>query len=71
MKSERTYHAEYSNTDGQMWIRAGEFESEKDARNALKKLRKAGNITRVVAISPGHVLGTVTQLVERGDAEIL
>ena len=71
MNDGRTYHAENSTTQGQMSIRAGEFESEKEARNALKKLRKAGNITRVVAISPGNHLGTVQQLIKMGEAEIL
>lgn len=63
------YDAEYSTTDGEMWVSAGTFDSEGKARHALRGYAKAGNFTRIVERLEGES-GTVQQLIEAGKARI-
>lgn len=71
MRSDRIYYAEYSTTQGQMWVENGAFDSEAEARRSLKKLSRAGNYMRIVAADRGHALASTAQLVASGEAEIL
>ena len=68
--SATTYYAEYSNTDGEMWVNAGQFSKIGQARQALRPFAKAGNLTRIVAVEADAPLGTVRQLVKIGKAKI-
>jgi hypothetical protein len=64
------FDAQYSTTNGEMWVAVGTHATERDARRELTGYAKAGNPTRVIERDEDAV-GTVSQLVRDGKAIVI
>ena len=66
-----TYHAQYSTTEGDMWVDAGWHDSLKAARTALRGFAKAGNPCRVIEIDDDAPTDSMSNLLVAGQARII
>lgn len=67
----KTYVAEYSTTDGQMWANAGEHETIGQARHALRGYRKAGHLIRIIECDANAPMDTIRNLIKNGHARLV
>lgn len=62
--------AQYSTTNGDMWVSEGEFATAGKAKHALRAYRKAGHLCRVIRFQEGCPTDAVSNLITQGLAEV-